>query len=136
MHFRECLKTSFFGVVVGLFFGFVLGWVSTSALGLLIGPIAPGPALAMGLWFSVTAIAIGAIPALTYGALAYACLLYWKRANLLTALAAGLAPGLAFFIADTLDLAAAPALGGHGWWLFYGAVVSAATHIAVRHGRV
>ncbi len=136
MHFWECLKTSFFGVVAGLFLGFVGGWAVTSALGMIYGPNEPGAALAMGLLVSTTAILIGAIPALTYGTLAYACLLYWKRATLLASLAVGMAPSILLFLADKLSLKFLLLYGTYEYWLLYGALVSVATHVVVRHGRI
>lgn len=136
MHFWECLKSSLVGVVAGLFLGFVSGWAVMSSVGMLLGPNGPGPALAMGLLVSATAILTGSIPALTYGAFAYACLLYWKRATFLTSLVVGVVPGILLFLADKLSLEWVLPYGTHEYWLLYGALVSVAAHVVVRYGRV
>lgn len=133
MRFVACWKTGFFGVVAGLFLGSFVGWLTISSLGMWLGPGDPGPSFAMGLLITFTALWVGTIPALLYGSLAYALLLYYGRANVLSAIASGVFPAVILFVAEPIW----PAVDGLAMWvLAYGVPVSLATHLVVRFGRI
>ena len=69
----------------------------------MLDPGDMGSALAMGLLVTFTALLIGTIPALVYGPLAYALLLYYGRANVLSTIAIGALPAVVLLLAEPLS---------------------------------
>jgi hypothetical protein len=133
MRFVACWRTGLFGVVAGLFLGSFVAWFMISCIAMFLGPGEVGPALAAGLLITFTALLIGTIPALLYGPLAYALLLYYERANVLSAIAIGALPAAIVFVSKPLW----PEFDGLAMWvLAYGVPVSIATHVTIRFGRI
>lgn len=123
--FLVCLKRSFISAVVGLLLGCVAGWALVTCFGVLLMANTPGAAAGHALLVSLVALYLGGLPALVYGTLAYAVLLYTRRASISTVLVAGLLPGLLWMLFD--DSGAGVAI------LLYCVLVAVATHLVVRY---
>ncbi|BDU14908.1 hypothetical protein [Lysobacter auxotrophicus] len=117
------MATGFLGALCGLFVGCVLGWRVYACLGLIVANIEAGQALGMGMFVASLALVIGAIPALTYGAVAYAFLLYFRRASYVAVMIVGALPGFVFAIADQVSYE----------MLIFGPLIAISTHFVVKH---
>lgn len=108
----------------------VLFWL----YGILTGENHPDEAFKIGLMISIIAFLYGSIPALTYGALAYALLLQFKKASYLSAFVVGIAPSflLSIFLPNdfelTLSVAEVPRSMFTGFYAAYGALIGLTTY--------
>lgn len=123
--FFACLKRSLIGTVAGLLLGCAAGWVLVFCLGMLLKANTWHMAAGNALLVSMVALALGGVPALTYGTLAYAGLLYINRASLPMALVAGLLPGLVWMLVDDSGVGMAI--------LLFCTLVAGTTHLVVRY---
>ena len=99
------------------------GWLVYACLGLIVANIEAGQALGMGIIVASLALVIGAIPALTYRAVAYAFLLYFRRTSYVAVMIVGALPGFVFAIADQVSYA----------MLIFGPLIAISTHFVVKH---
>lgn len=122
--FLRKFKDAWLGALVGLCLASLAG-AGMSVIGGFISGRGSG-AIEAGISLVLLTMIAGAVPALTYGAICYALLLYFGHAGYLTAAAAGAVPGLLWmaFGDDRMYHVA----------IQYGALTGFMTHFAVKAG--
>lgn len=132
--FLKNFAHSLLASALGLFVGCLAAAVIISFAHIVLESSDIAEAFLIGFFMSAVAFLYGSIPALTYGTLAYALLLYFHRAGYLSALASSLVPGVVllvlilqgfhanpgFFVIDSPEFALI--------FLGYSALVGLATH--------